>query len=244
MTVGKRDRRKVLSFIGGALVFLIGGGLLLRLTVLAPARPKAVKALQAATAPDAADPNGTIWKKAPTLTVPLQTAPPVHPVISGVASTREVTAQAIKTPEVLFIRLSWRDEAENQVVDDPQHFLDAVAIQFPLDLKPTTSIMMGNPGGRVNIWYWKAGNRAQNLFADGFGTLTPAAVQDVSGRSEYANGTWTAVLYRSLKTAAEDGVQLDNVRQVPIALAIWEGANQERDGFKAVTMEWQNLRLL
>jgi len=29
----------------------------------------------------------------------------------------------------------------------------------------------------------------------------------------------------------------------PVAFAVWEGSNQERDGPKAVTLAWQNLAL-
>lgn len=45
-----------------------------------------------------------------------------------------------------------------------------------------------------------------------------------------------------LRPASDDGVQLGATRQVPAAFAIWNGANQERDGFKAVTLEWWVLR--
>jgi dimethylsulfide dehydrogenase subunit gamma/complex iron-sulfur molybdoenzyme family reductase subunit gamma len=46
------------------------------------------------------------------------------------------------------------------------------------------------------------------------------------------------VLARRLTPASDDGVQLGGVRQVPVAFAIWNGSNQERDGFKGVTLEW------
>jgi dimethylsulfide dehydrogenase subunit gamma/complex iron-sulfur molybdoenzyme family reductase subunit gamma len=32
------------------------------------------------------------------------------------------------------------------------------------------------------------------------------------------------------------------VREIPVAFAVWNGSNQERDGFKAVTLEWWRLR--
>lgn len=81
-----------------------------------------------------------------------------------------------------------------------QSFLDGAAMMFPLDGEATTSIFMGSRGRPVNIWYWKAGNQVQNLFAEGFGTFTRASIQDVTGKGVYANGTWMVVLSRSLKT--------------------------------------------
>lgn len=38
-----------------------------------------------------------------------------------------------------------------------------------------------------------------------------------------------------------DGASLVGRKQVPIAFAAWSGANQERDGFKAVTLDWWQL---
>lgn len=225
-----------------AALLVIGVSFLFGPTDLVDAQPKAVKALKVATAADVVDPNGAIWMKAPSVTVPLQTAPPVHAAISGTAATPRVAVQAVRTRDALFIRLSWRDKTEDRVLDHPKGFLDGAAVQFPLDGQPAPAILMGNPGGRVNIWYWTAGDRMENLFADGFGTATRAPIQDVAGKGVYAGGAWTVVLSRSLRTAAGDGVQLDGVKETPLALAIWDGTNQERDGFKAVTMEWLRLR--
>ncbi len=226
-----------------ATLLVIGVSFFFGPTDLVDAQPKAVKALKVASAGDAANPTGAIWKKAPALTVSLLPAPPVHAAVSGVPITSKVVVQAVRTADLLFIRLSWQDKTENRRLDQPGGFLDGVAVQFPLDGKPATAILMGNPGGRVNIWYWKPGDQVENLFADGFGTLTRAPVQDVSGKGVYAKGAWTVVLSRNLRTAAEDGVQLDGARDIPLALAVWNGSNRERDGFKAVTMEWLALKL-
>lgn len=230
-----RDRFRTTALL------VIGASLIFSLVVPADAQPKAIKALRVATATDAADPRGAIWGKAPAITVSLLTAPPVQAAISGMAVTPQVAVQAVRTTDAIFIRLFWQDKTEDGRPEHPRAFVDGVAVQFPLDRKATTAILMGNPGGRVNIWYWTAGDRVENLFADGFGTLTRASVQDVTGKGVYANGTWTVVLSRALKTKAEDGIHLDGVRTVPMAFAVWDGANRERDGFKAVTMEWQTL---
>ncbi len=221
---------------------VVGASLVFSLAASADAQPKAVKALKVAAAPDAADPNGAVWRKAAAVTIPLLPAPPVHAAVSGRAATPKVAVQAVRTSDTLFVRLSWQDRTEDRRLEHPQSFLDGVAVQFPLDRKATTAILMGNPGGRVNIWYWSASDRVENLFADGFGTLTRAPVQDVSGKGIYAKGAWAVVLARALRTSAEDGVQLDAAGEVPLALAVWNGGNQERDGFKAVTMEWLTLR--
>lgn len=213
----------------------------------APAQPGAratvVKALAVASAPDAADPTAAIWKKVPATLVPLLTAPPVHPAVSGAASTQAVTVRAIRTGETLYIHLTWTDPSPELPPTKVGSFSDGAAVQFPLDKKETTPILMGVPGARVNIWYWRAGDRVENLLADGFGTLTPSSVQDVTGRGIHANGSWAVVLSRPLKTTAEDGITLEGVERLPVGFAVWNGGNQERDGFKAVTMAWLMLSL-
>jgi hypothetical protein len=79
-----------------------------------------------------------------------------------------------------------QDKTEERQVNGLQSFLDGAAMMFPLDGEATTSIFMGSRGRPVNIWYWKAGNQVQNLFAKGFGTLTRASIQDVTGKGVYA----------------------------------------------------------
>ncbi len=200
-----------------------------------------IRAIAMGQANGAANPAGAAWKRIPSATLSLVTAPAVHPSISGTASARHVSVQSIEAEGRVFFRLKWRDSTKNASRQDTFQFFDGVAIQFPLDGKTDTAILMGNPGNRVNIWYWRADGRVQNLFADGFGTLTLAPVQDVSGRGNYANGAWTVVFSRPSKAAASDEAQFDGIDQIPVAVAVWNGSNHERDGFKAVTLEWQSL---
>jgi DMSO reductase family type II enzyme heme b subunit len=104
---------------------------------------------------------------------------------------------------------------------------------------------MGSEDRRVNIWYWNASKEsAQNLIAAGFRTLAPAAIQNVSASGDYADGTWTVVFHRTLKAGDDDDVPLETKvgTQLPVCFAVWNGANSERDGFKAVTLDWQKLQ--
>lgn len=69
-------------------------------------------------------------------------------------------------------------------------------------------------------------------------------VQDVKASGRYADGTWTVVFHRPLKPQGDDNVPLANSSgaNMPVAFAVWNGSNTERDGFKAVTLEWQGLK--
>lgn len=209
----------------------------------ASAAPSAIRAEKTSAGAGSADPGGAVWDKVRATEIALVTAPAVHASISGNAATASVSVQALADGKRIYFRLSWADQSPDPVRSDAGRFVDGVALQFPLNKSENTVVLMGNPGARVNIWYWRADGRVQNLFADGFGTLTPAPIQDVSGKGVHANGRWAVVLSRDLRTAAADGVQLKGARRVPVAPAVWNGANAERDGFKATTMEWQSLVL-
>jgi len=206
------------------------------------ATPKVVRALTLRDRVDAASPEALVWKRAPVVRVPLQPAAQVHPVILGAPSTMSLAVQAIRTPESLYVRLRWDDPNADVSINGTGGFLDRVAVQFPINLKPTTTPFMGDPSARVSIWHWRADGKAESLVAAGFGSLTPASVQDVRATGVRTPRGWEVVITRPLRTTSEDSVRLDGVREIPVAFAVWNGSNQERDGFKAVTLEWWRLR--
>jgi len=73
----------------------------------------------------------------------------------------------------------------------------------------------------------------EDLSAEGFGTLTTQASQDVNGFGVWGNSTWSVVLKRKLST--NDSADTQFLRfgtYVPIAIAVWDGANGERNGQK------------
>ena len=80
----------------------------------------------------------------------------------------------------------------------------------------------------------------EDLNAEGFGSLTTQAHQDVDGKGNWNNDRWTVVFKRALKTKDIDDTQFTG-NKTPIAIAIWNGQNKERNGQKAVT-QWQTLR--
>ncbi|MFQ5672605.1 MAG: ethylbenzene dehydrogenase-related protein [Nitrospinales bacterium] len=80
----------------------------------------------------------------------------------------------------------------------------------------------------------------EDLNAEGFSTLTTQAHQDVEGKGNWDNNRWTVVIKRSLTTADSNDTQF-TAGKSPMAIAIWNGHNKERNGQKAVT-QWHELR--
>ena len=205
-------------------------------------KAKIVKALTLAKSVDASKPDAEIWAKVPVTKVSLQPAFPGHVAIVGAPRITELAAQAVRTRDTLFVRLAWDDPAPNTERSNTSSFLDGAAIQFPVNGKTSTTPFMGDAKNPVNVWYWRADGRAENLVAGGFGTLDASVAQNVAARGARSARGWEVVLARKLSASPTAGVDLGGRRKIPIAFAAWDGANQERDGFKAVTLEWWRLR--
>ena len=79
----------------------------------------------------------------------------------------------------------------------------------------------------------------EDLNAEGFSTLTTQAHQDVDGEGNWRNNRWAVVFKRALKTGDSNDTQFSGGK-TPMAIAIWNGNNKERNGQKADT-QWNTL---
>ena len=100
-----------------------------------------------------------------------------------------------------------------------------------------------NPGRATHNMLSDASMRrspVEDLNAEGFSTLTTQATQNVDGAGNWRNSTWSVVFKRALKTKDSNDTQFTGSK-TPMAIAIWNGQNKERNGQKAVT-QWQTLQ--
>ena len=74
----------------------------------------------------------------------------------------------------------------------------------------------------------------EDLNAEGFSTLTTQANQDVEGSGNWSNNRWVVVFKRTLTTDDSNDTQFTEGK-TPIAFAVWNGSNKERNGQKGVT---------
>ncbi len=202
------------------------------------------KTIRVLSAPgtDAASPEAAIWKRAPVTQVALQPAFPGYPSIVGTPVTQQLTAQAVRADGRLFVRLTWSDSTANTAIKDTNQFVDGAAVQFPVNGRTTTSPFMGDAQNTVNIWHWLADGRTENILAQGFGTATVMPLEGLRSTSLRTRDGWEVVIARPLRVKSDDGVNLLGRHTIPVAFAVWDGANQERDGLKAVTLQWWQLR--
>lgn len=201
------------------------------------------------------DSEAPVWRKASLQGVPLRT------LWLRSQTVEEIRVAGLHNGEEVGFLLEWDDPLKNQTVIGIEEFRDACAVEFPLLApdKEDTSYVMGKVDAPVNIWQWKAdrqiavaGNVAvsvppsavENLIAAGVGTITSQApeAQVVRGEGKWAQGKWRVVVLRKLKTDNPDDAQFDPGRTTAVAFAVWDGAQSDRNGRKAVSV-WQPLHI-
>lgn len=84
----------------------------------------------------------------------------------------------------------------------------------------------------------------EDATAHGFGTLKsqPPASQNVQGRGVWRDGFWNVVFIRDLKSADKDDVKFAAGKSVPVAFAVWNGEQGDRNGRKVIS-NWYQLIL-
>ncbi|WP_111430742.1 dimethylsulfide dehydrogenase [Rhodobacteraceae bacterium DSL-40] len=193
------------------------------------------------------DPDDIIWMRVPEYRVDMALAPPVHPSVeirySEDYPQQNLVFQLARTSDRFYVRLRWADPTKN-ISTERDKFRDGAAIEFS-DNDEYTSYMMGDsPESAVNIWYWHPDdNHVESLAAGGPGSITRLDEQPVTGGSAYTTGSnpddseWIVVMSRPLKDEGQYQVSFDR-DTIPVAFAIWQGADKQRDGLKLVSADW------
>ncbi len=104
------------------------------------------------------DLGAEVWQRSRPLQIPLS-AQQVSRPLALETNTRSVTARAIHNETSMAIMVEWQDETQNDANLRIQDFQDMVALQFPVS-EGQPFFCMGQEGGNVEIWLWKAGWQA------------------------------------------------------------------------------------
>lgn len=192
------------------------------------------------------DPDDTIWERLPEYRVSMSPAPAVHESVDlrvdYDAEASYLNMTLAKTSERFYVRLRWVDDTRDTDTAFDR-FRDGAAVQFSLGDDETSYLMGNGPDSAVNIWYWRSGgNTVQNLAAGGPGSTTMLEEQPVSGGSRYSDNDddpneWTVVMSRPIEAQGAHDFSLTR-DVVPMAFALWQGAELQRDGLKSVSDGW------
>ncbi len=85
-------------------------------------------------------------------------------------------------------------------------------------------------------------NAAEDLVAQGFGTLRARAKQEVTAKGVYSMGSYRVLFRRALEPSGKRAAKFRPGATVPVAFAVWDGSARDVDGKKSVTI-WQDLVL-
>jgi len=196
-------------------------------------------------AQNALDPSATEWKSAAPVSLALNRTPPLYPTDApATLDIPSVELRILRQPSGNFVRLEWADKTHDTAAlgkaerawqgehlvtqsEATDHFSDACALMIPAkpvtgDLNP--SLQMGDAEHPVRIFLWDSTRGAAIMEASGRET-TKRTGQSFPARGQYAAGKWTVTM------------QLPDLPQsTPLAVAVWNGAQQDRDGRKYFTI--------
>jgi hypothetical protein len=191
------------------------------------------------------DPNSPEWGKLTSQRVALNRTPRLYD--TEAPSELEIPFVDIRLARAagkLLVQVTWHDSTQDtaqiaklpsvptegrphkELTEATDRFFDSAAVMHPVrppenDVWP--SLQMGDAGDPVTIYFWNATRGASRMQAEGRGT-TKRTGETFSAQAVYRDGSW--------HLAMELG---DLPAGMPLAFAIWNGSQQDRDGRKYFT---------
>ena len=242
-----RTRQLVVTVLVCLLLFSMAGA-------QTGAKPAAGQSLSVAGSSANADNllNGgpAAWSQVAVKHVALNRTPPLYDTDEpATAEISIVDVRAVRSGGKLLVQLSWRDATHDAVTLAPvpntapetrfrkvqteadDRFFDAAAVMFPA--KPGSdaiapSLQMGDADHPVEIYYWNATRGAMLMQAQGRST-TKRTGQTFPANGTYQNGQWNVIFELPDLPAGS-----------PVAFALWNGSQKDRDGRKYFSV-WQVL---
>ncbi|MEW6430350.1 MAG: hypothetical protein AB1730_02475 [Myxococcota bacterium] len=159
----------------------------------------------------------------------------------------EVKVRALVSGAELGLLLEWADETKDVVrTDEVNAFADSAAIEFPRTYgagKRLPYVGMGDDAMPVHLYMQRAtekGTLGNEYVAAGFGSLTriPKAQGTMSMEYDGKAKVWRAIFVRPLKVEGSSVAEA----LVPVAFAVWDGARNERGGYKQLS-GWHFVKL-
>ena len=188
------------------------------------------------------NPQERAWQSVPVQRVALNRTPPLYDTDPPAdAEIPCVDVRLARAGGKLLLHLTWNDPTRNsaEIAALPSsrpetrnrkeqsaatdRFFDAAAVMFPKDAPENEvwpSLQMGDTGDPVRIYYWNAVRGAMRMEAEGRGT-TRRTGETFRTQAIYRSGAWQVTM------------ELPDVPAgLPLAFAVWNGAQQDRDGRK------------
>ncbi len=130
---------------------------------------------------------------------------------------------------------AWQEEVEGHRPDMkdeyPSMHVDTYLENLSTNDLYLTAIRAGDPVAREHT------SSVEDANARGFGTVTtqPPEQQNVIGHGVWVDGSWNVIVQRSLASSEPGDVQFVPGQAVPVAFAVWNGRQQDRNGRKVIS---------
>jgi hypothetical protein len=191
------------------------------------------------------DPLAAEWTRIPAQCVALNRTPRLYD--TEAPSEPEIPFVDVRLARAegkLLVNMTWHDPTHDaaeiarlptaptegrphkELTEATDRFSDAAAVMHPAN-PPVNgqwpSLQMGDPGNPVSIYFWSASRGAARMQAEGRGT-TKRTGETFPAHAVYRDQAWHVTLELHDVTAG-----------IPLAFAVWNGSQQDRDGRKYFT---------
>lgn len=136
-------------------------------------------------------------------------------------------------------KAGWQQEADGQRQD-----VRTVYVSMHSDVYFQTNALYRTAEAAGNLLSQSHTTPVEDANAHGFGTMKsqPPSSQNVRGKGIWRDGHWNVVFIRELKSRDADDVKIIPGKPAPVAFAIWDGQNHDRNGRKVIS-NWYQLIL-
>ncbi len=202
------------------------------------------------TVTEGLSPDHPVWSSAPANPIHLNRTPALYSTDApGDGRHPEASVRLVRASDgtVLF-RIQWADATENQAgtgarypdageghvyktqTEQENAFADAACLMIPEKKGPHPrypSLMMGETGEPMLLYFWRAGLGFQLLNSHGRSTIATSAEKPAGQTLRLPDG-WCAVM-----------AVPDLPAKTPVSFALWDGALEHRDGLKYFSLWYE-----
>jgi hypothetical protein len=191
------------------------------------------------------NPLAAEWKTIPSHRIALNRTPPLYDTETPAAlDITYVDVRLARAEGKLIVQMIWHDATPDtaqiaklpgvptegrphkELTEATDRFFDSAAVMHPQRLPQEgvwPSLQMGDAGHPVTIYFWNSARSSARMKAEGRGT-TKRTGESFPCQASHRDGSWSIAM------------ELDSIPSgMPLAFAIWNGSQQDRDGRKYFT---------
>lgn len=191
------------------------------------------------------DPMAAEWGKLPAQRIALNRTPRLYDTEApSELEIPYVDVRLARAEGKLLVQMTWRDATQDsaeiaklptaptegrphkELTEATDRFFDSAAVMHPLRLSPEgawPSLQMGDANDPVSIYFWNSARGTARMQAEGRGT-TKRTGETFPAEGIYRDRSWHLALQLDVPPAG-----------MPLAFAVWNGSQQDRDGRKYFT---------